>query len=129
MAVRELILTEEVPEKTTVRYRGTFVDEDGSPIPSANMTTITLTMYLKDTAGNTPIGTWTDQSVLDENGGTFGATDGILTLYIDPADTAMVDQARSRERHQLDFAFTYNGGARTGRNTALLIVKNYGSVT
>ena len=129
MPVRTLELTEEVPEKVTVRYKGKFVDEDGVAITSSSMSAIKLTMYLQDTTANTIIGDWDAKSVLNENGGTYGSADGILTLYLGPTDTAMINSTRSRERHRLDFEFTYNSGTRTGRHTALLIIRNYGSVS
>ena len=121
------MLVAEINEKITARYTGTFNDLDGNAIQLADLTTLKLTMFLEDTSANTIIGTWNGKDVLNTNGGTFHATSGLFTLELGPADTALVSQARSRERHKMEFEFTW--ASKTGRHEVMLVVKNLGSVT
>jgi len=120
------MLVAEINEKITVRYRGTFNDLDGAPIQLADMTTLNLTMFLEDAGANSVINAWSSKDVLNVNGGTFHATSGLFTLELAPADTALVSQGRSRERHKMEFEFTW--ASKTGRHEVMLVVKNLGSV-
>lgn len=116
-----------VPERTTQSFTATIKDETGTVIPLANMTTITITHYNRDTG--VVIGARNGQDVKNANGGTYHATSGLFTMLFDPADMAIVDDTLAMENHVALFAWTYSAGARRGQHEALFSVVNSAKVS
>jgi len=121
--------TIEAPESSTVRYTAVLKDVDGTVIPSAIVSTITATLYLEDTAGNTIISGWNARDIFNANDCTFGISDGLITIFLGPSDTAMTDTTKQRERLICEYVFAYGSGPqKTGRHRFRVILENYGSV-
>lgn len=121
--------TIEAPESSTIRYTAILKDVDGTVIPSASVTSITASMYLEDTAGDTLITGWDDRDVFNANDSTFGISDGLLTVFFGPTDTAMTDTTKTRERLRVEYVFVYDTDpVKTGRHAFRVILENYGSV-
>ena len=111
-----------VPEKTTARYSVTLKDENKTPIPLSDLTTVTLTIYDLDGFAQSIINSRNAQSIRNVNGGTVGATDGSVVVLLSMADTSMIDSTLDAERHKLLIEFTYNGGTKAGRHECVLLI-------
>jgi hypothetical protein len=85
------------------------------PITLAALNSLTLTIYDKTTGK--VINNRNNQSILNEHGGIV-ASDGTLTLRLQPSDNALVGEpgAGEKETHILRFVWTWNDGVmeRTG---------------
>lgn len=105
-----------VQQGESFNFVGTFKDVSATPVQltKADILTIKLTLF----AGTTIINSRNAQSVLDANGGTL-ATDGTLTIALDPADQVIVDTmltAGQTETHVARLDWTWSDGStRTGR--------------
>jgi len=115
-----------VQEATTATYTATLKDDAGVVIPSADLTTLTLTLYNEKT--DAVINSRTAQDVLGVNGGTVHATSGLLTQVFAPADNPIIDTALEHGRtevHIAQFDFTWNAGAKAGRKMITIeVVQN-----
>ena len=110
-----------IKEATTAQYMATLTDEAGVAIPSADLTTLTLTLYNESTAAI--INSRDAQSVLNANGGTMHATSGLLTMIFAVADNPIVDTSLTHgqtETHIAMFKFTWNAGAKAGYHLVTL---------
>lgn len=87
-------------------------DMAGAAITESNLATLTATLV--DEATGDVINGRDAQSVLDANGGTV-ASDGTLTLRLQPADAAIVTagDAGTIEAHILRLAWTWSDGVLT----------------
>jgi hypothetical protein len=88
----------------------TLAAEDGTPIPLANITTITLTLYDVAT-GKVPAGIINSRnavSIKNVNGGTIA--DGGGTFKLTAADNAMVSTTAQSELHAALVEFTCTDG-------------------
>jgi len=121
--------TYEVYEKSSAVFKATLVDEDGNAVALSALTTLTATLYSLDDPAKAVINLRNAQDIKNANNGTFHATSGLLTFELQPNDNVIVDTSRPRERHLLQFDFTYNAGAKTGRYAAVIVVKNLEKVT
>ena len=117
-----------VLEKTTAQYTATLKDEAGVVIPSADLTTLTLTLY--DEATGAIINSRDNQNVLNATGVSIDAS-GLLTWTMDPDDNAIVDTSLApgrTELHVARFDFTWSGGGKTGRRLILVEVRQLDKV-
>jgi hypothetical protein len=114
-----------VAEKTTQKYTATIKDENGTAIPAASLTTLTLTLYEQTT--QTIINSRNQQNVLNLQGVTVDAQ-GLLTWVMTPADNAHLGVAQ-KEQHVALFEFTYAAGAKRGQAEVLFEVTNTARVT
>lgn len=121
MAVRKTGLAT-IPEGSTARLTGVLKDESGVVIDVANLTTLTLTLYVKDFP-NKIINSREGQSVKNANGGTVDGS-GNLTMILSGADNAIVDAGNDTEDHIALFKWSWNSGANFGRKEILLTVDN-----
>jgi hypothetical protein len=110
-----------VNEKVSARYTADVQDDEGNAIAAASLTTLTLTLYDKDTGDI--INSRNDQDVLNTNGVTVDGS-GNLTWIIDPDDNAIVTSTSKVEDHVALFEWTWNSGAKEGRHEVFLHVKN-----
>jgi hypothetical protein len=109
-----------VRERATAKYTATLQDENGTVIPLADLTTLKLTLYDKQT--DEIINSRDEQGVLNENDVTFHATSGLLTWTMKPADNVIIGSA-PREEHIALFEWTYAAGAKAGHHAASIIVR------
>ena len=119
-----------VNEGTTFKYEATLKDEAGVVIPSADLTTLTLTLYNVATAAI--INSQTDTDVLNANNGTVHATSGLFTMIFKPLDNPIVTTATlagEYEEHIALFEWTYNAGADAGKHELTIYVKQLAKVT
>jgi hypothetical protein len=121
MATRTLI-GDVIAERTTRQYTTTLTNELGVPIPLADITVMTLTLYVLDAAG-TIINGRSDTNILNANIGTYHATSGLLTILFTPADMAIIDTTASAEIHIALIEYTYGGG-KEGAHEIQMTVSN-----
>jgi len=115
------IIADPIPERATTLITATLKDELGVVIPAAGLTTLTLTIYEKETLAI--VNAVTDTNILNTGRGTVGAN-GLLTLTLDPLDNQIVSTAGPlEERHILLIEFTYGAG-KAGRHEIEVTVRN-----
>lgn len=123
------MLTKVVNEKASAIYSSTLKDASGVVIPLADITALTLSLYSLDDPDRAAINSRSAQSVLNENGGTYHATSGELSIVLSPLDNVMVDQTRAQERHIGEVRWFYNGGNASGSTVFMVIVNNLQKVS
>lgn len=96
----------------------TIQDLDGEPLGSADLDTLTLSLY--DEPTRTIINERDDVDVLNANGGTLDA-DGNFELSLSADDTAVVDDAALLEWHIALLTWTWTEGADTFTGKAAII--------
>ncbi len=119
----------DVKERTGFVYTATLKDSNGTAVPLANLTTITLTYYL--VSDGTIINSRDGQDVKNANNVTIHATSGLLTWSGQAADTAISDTgltAGAKELHRALFEFTYVGDGTPGKHEVDLFVENLDKV-
>ena len=117
-------------EKTGAVYTATLEDSDGTAIPLANITAITLPLY--DVSDGSIINEREDQNVKNTNNVTIAATSGLLTWNMQADDNPIVDTTLAvgdREHHKALFEFTYDGNGSPGKHVANISVLNLGKVS
>jgi hypothetical protein len=115
-----------VKERTTRKFTAVIQDENGTAIPVANLTTVTLTLYEK--RAGTIINSRNAQDVKNLNGVTIDSG-GNLTWIMDPLDNAIIAATGTptQEDHVALFVWTYPSGKR-GQYEVLFIVENASKV-
>jgi len=127
MAEPRVILPDIVAEKTTCRITGALVDEAGVALGSAQLSTLTLTLYaLIDTLP--VINANTDKDVKNANQGTMDAS-GIFTLTLAPADNAIQATGATSETHRALLKWTWASGTKAGAQEIDFRVRNLEKVT
>lgn len=116
--------TTELMEKASAQYTATLKDQNTTPIPGGNLTSLTLTLY--DVTTGTILNSRNAQDVLNKNNVTVDGN-GLLTWLVQPADTAIVDPSRLGETHCALWTFVYNGW--TGRHRVEMYVRNLTKVS
>ena len=111
----------DVLERTTPRYSATIVDDQGVAISSANLSTITLTLYEKKTGSI--VNSRDEQNVKNANNVTIDAS-GVLVWSIQVADLVMVNTNNTNETHVALFEWTWDAGTKSGKHEVELAVKN-----
>ena len=99
-----------VAEKTTLLLTATFVDEAGAVIPAAGLSTLTLTVYNRDSATKEIINSVDAVDILNSGRGTVHASNGLLTIVLQPNDNEIVDSSQDLEWHRALIQGTYAGG-------------------
>lgn len=94
---------------TTGEARYTLRDNDGAVIPSANLSTLTLT--LRDARSGSIVNSRNAQDALNLNGVTVNSS-GALVWTIGTADTTLLNSALESEEHIAEFVFTTSAGLR-----------------
>lgn len=113
-------------EKTTHVYTATIKDENGTVVPAASLTTLTLTLYAKQSG--TIINSRSAQNILNANNVTVNSS-GVLTWTMQPDDNAIVNSALLTESHIALFEWTYSSGSKYGKHEIELVVSNLTKVT
>lgn len=121
MAVRTVI-KKPVPELSTFRYQTDLKkDDEATPLPEAEIDTLTLTISDLETGAivngvqDTPIKN-TDRGTVDAN--------GHLTVISQINDTAILDPSKNQEKRLLTFKVKYAGNARATNHEVLFTIPN-----
>lgn len=118
-----------VAEKTTVQITATLVDETGAAIPLAGLSSLTLTLYNRDSTAQEIINSVSAVNILNNGRGTVHATSGLLTLTLLPADNAIIDTAKASEWHRALIEGTYAGGVKAMKYEVDVQVRNLNKVS
>ena len=118
-----------VAEKTTLRVTATLVDETGAAIPASGLTTLTLTLYNRDSATQQIVNSVDAVDILNAGRGTVHATSGLLTLTLLPADNTIIDTTNELEWHRVLIQGTYAAGVKAFRQEIEFQVRNLAKVT
>lgn len=97
-----------VREGATAVISTTIRDLEGAALGSADLDTLTLTLWDEATQGI--INDRDDQDVLNTNGGTLDA-DGAFELRLDPDDTVVVNDFLRLEWHEAILTWTWQTGS------------------
>lgn len=102
-------------------YTATLKDQDGTAIPAAQISTLTLTLYNKE--DGSIINSRNAQNVLNANGVTVHVTSGLLTWVIDGLDSPIVGVVPfgEYEEHIALFEGTTVSGADIVHEISLLV--------
>jgi len=97
-----------VNEKSSMIYTATLLDSDGTALPSASITVLTLTLY--DVLTGDIINSRDALTALNANQVTIHATSGLLTWTALPADSPIVGtpQVGELEHHVALFEVEYS---------------------
>ena len=127
MVEPRIVLPDIVAEKSTCRITGALVDEAGVALSSAQLSTLTLTLYaLTDTL---PIvNSNTDKNVLNANQGTIDAG-GLCALTLAPADNVIMATGQRDETHRALLRWTWAAGNKAGLLEIDFRVRNFEKVT
>jgi hypothetical protein len=120
----------ETKEKTGAVYTATLKDADGTVIPLANISSMTLTLY--DVNSDDIINSREDQDVLNDNDVTIHATSGLLTWEMQADDNPIISttiRVGKREQHKALFEYAGSFAASPGKHVADIRVLNLGKVT
>lgn len=117
-----------VAEKTTLRVTATLLDEAGAPVPSAGLSSLTLTLYNRDSATQEIVNSVNGVNILNTGRGTVHATSGLLTVTLEPDDNAIVDTTKDLEWRRALIAGTY-GGSKAFKQEIEWQVRNLSKVT
>lgn len=118
-----------VAEKTTLRMTALLVDEAGVAIPSIGLSTLTLTLYNRDSATKEIINSVDAVNILNTGRGNVHASSGLLTITLEPNDNAIVDTATDLEWHRALIQGTYGAGAKAFRQEVDFQVRNLNKVS
>ncbi len=105
-------------ERTSSQYKVTLKDETGAAIAKSAVTSLKVTLYNLDDDAKTIINSRSAQEQATAFSGdvTMGATDGIVTFNMTPADNQIIGlspgQNQRYERHGLVLDVTVTGGKR-----------------
>jgi hypothetical protein len=99
-------IDEAVPEGSSFRWRGTLLDFDGEPIVPASVSSILLTLAVKDT--DAVINGRDEQEVYQQNGGTLDS-EGVFSFVGGSADSATVGSKKWQQR-RLTLEVTFSSG-------------------
>jgi len=118
-----------VAEKTTLRITATLLDESGLAIPSAGLTTLTLTLYIRDSTAQEVVNSVNAVDILNVGRGTVHASSGVLTIVLDPADNTIIDSTTDLEWHRILIQGTYAAGAKAFKQECDFQVRNLSKVS
>ena len=113
-------------EGTGAIYTATLKDADSVVIPSANISTITLTLY--NVADGEIINSREDQDVKNTNNVVINATSGLLTWTMQAADNPISDTSLDWEHHRALFEFTFSGTGTPGKHESQIMTCNLNKV-
>lgn len=118
-----------VAEKTTLRLTATLVDEAGVAIPSIGLSSLTLTLYNRDSVLKEIINSVDGVNILNAGRGTVHATSGLLTIMLEPNDNGVVDAASDLEWHRALIQGTYAAGTKAFKQEIDFQVRNLNKVS
>jgi hypothetical protein len=118
-----------VAEKTTLRITATLLDEAGAAIPSAGLTTLTLTLYNRDSAAQEIVNSVNAVDILNTGRGTVHASSGLLTIVLEPADNTIITTTNDLEWHRALIQGTYAAGAKAFKQECEFQVRNLQKVS
>lgn len=121
----ETIITDLIPEKSTWRYTGVFVDETGAVVPNSQFSELKLTLY--DLATLAIINSVSAVNILNTDRGAVDPA-GNLTILFLPADAPILDTAVELETHIALLEWTYAGSTKAGRHIVRHHVVNLAKV-
>lgn len=107
MSKRRLFITR---EHGTARFTSVLKDDTDAVIPAADLTSLTLTLYLKSDASQ-KINSRNAQNILNANNVTVDSS-GNLVWSMQAADNVIVDQSLEKEAHIALFEYSWNSGAK-----------------
>lgn len=108
-----------VNENSSSFYVATVKDENKIFIPGASLITLTMTLFLRDTATNAVINSRTDVDIKSKVD-----SSGVLTLEFTPNDNAIIESASTREWRECEFTFTFGAPVKTGVHRIQFAVVN-----
>lgn len=121
------VLSQPYDERVDAELTMTFKTAAGVAIPASDVTAITWTLYVNDTA-QTIINSRNDTDVFNAGPGTYHVTSGLLTIALSAADMAIVgSDGPSQEIHIALVEMTYGGG-KTVRKEIQFTVTNLAKV-
>lgn len=123
-------LTDVIAEQSSARISGVLQDEDGNGIPSGQLTSLILTLYVEGEPSSI-INNRNTQDVLNANGVTVDEL-GNLSWQMSPADNEIVDSGGTSpesEYHVALFEWAWGGGAKKGRHKIIVQVANFDHVS
>ena len=120
-------LSSTVAERTTPVLTLTLQDEAGAAVPLADMVSITLTLYSKNTRA--VVNSRDAVNVMNSGIGTYHATSGLLTLSFTADDTALLVQGTAPDAHVAALTYTWSGGAKVGRHEVEFPIADLARVT
>lgn len=109
---------------TTLEYKCQLQDENGNPIPAAQLATLTLTLL--DTYSRAVANSVSDVSVLNTGRGTVDSQ-GNVVITLTPADTAMLIPGDVQEFRSLILIWTYGSGKKGDHEVAFILTALSGS--
>lgn len=118
-----------VAERTSLRLTATLLDETGTAIPVSGLTTLTLTLYNRDSATLEIINSVTQVNIMNTGRGTVHATSGLLTVTLTPADNQIIDPTTDQEWHRALIEGTYAAGAKAFKSEIDFPVRNLNKVS
>ena len=118
-----------VAERTSLQITATLKDETGAAVPLSGLTTLVLTLYLRDAAAETIINSVSAVDIKNTGRATVHATSGLVTLTLTPADNQIVTTTDAQEWHRALIEWTYIAGAEAGRYEIDFPVRNLSKVS
>lgn len=119
-----------VAEQSTLQMTATLLDEVSMPVPLAGLSTLTLTLYSRDSVAQDIINNVSATNMLNAGRGTVHPTTGLLTITLLPADNAIVDGTKDLEWHRALIQGTYgSGGSRAFKYEIDFPVRNVAKVS
>ena len=118
-----------VAEQSSLQITATLLDETGAAVPLAGLSTLTLTLYNRDSATQEIINSVSAVSILNAGRGTVHATSGLLTIALVPADNIIIDTTQDLEWHRALIQGTYGGGTKAVKQEIDFQVRNLSKVS
>lgn len=113
----------QVHEKENATFTATLEDSTGTPIPLAQLVTLTLTLYDVDT--ESIVNSRDAQNVLNTNNVTVHSTSGLVTWEMQTADNVLTTTTKATELHIALFQWTWGTSpVRAGRHEVGIRVTN-----
>lgn len=97
------------PQRTSGQLISTMLDEHEAPVVLADISSLRLTLY--DVTTRTILNSRQNQNVLNTNNVTVGATNGLVTWAVQPADMDAVTSL-NEETHCALFTVRWSAGAK-----------------
>ena len=111
-----------IPELDSAQYVATMTKEDGTTLGSAELTTLTLTIYALNLTRSI-VNSVNAVSILNTGRGVVSAG-GVLTLTLNSLDNQVVDQTLPEEKHLLYIVGTWSAGTRRTSRLAEITIVN-----
>lgn len=120
----EKITTHEVYKGVSAVFSCILVDESEVPIDTADIDTLTVTLYSLDDRDFPVINNREAVDAKDVNGGVLGPAAGAFSFRFTPEDNVILDETLAQERHMMRIDFTYDNGDGVGVAFQKIVVVN-----